>query len=472
LSNGTSLLAYHFSIPGETYYTWDDGHNDTWIGSRNDLSAGTYEVTISHDFCPDIIDTIVVESLDLSYRQEYYSCSLDSVSLFYESNSTDLNYSWAPGMSFDDSTAAHPIYLPEELNLGDSLTPSLTLTMPAGCNHELEFNLFFEDQCVWPGDSNGDNKVDASDIINIGLSNGSTGNPRTPQESDWFAQPTLYWNSLIPGSNLDESNADCNGDGLINALDTQVVIDNFGLTHFKSHSVSEELKVAEAVLSLDFPSELFSDQRYAIDILLSNEDNNVEDVYGITFKLIFEPNLIQSEVLQINESGWLSSSEEIWNIDFVEQDLGSVEVVMTKTNGQPISGTGKIAELSIQFKESSEDEMITPIVQSPISVNHLGERKTIEVNPVDAILIGTNTSIRDTQNPTDFRIVPNPASNNIQVLGPSEFSSYKIFDAYGRLNKFGILENNNLSIKDLSTGVYYLELQAEIGNATRKFIKI
>jgi hypothetical protein len=78
---------------------------------------------------------------------------------------------------------------------------------------------------VWPGDADNDGDVDQADWDALKLYENKTGSPRATVSSEWAAQTATAW---IPAAS---TYADCNGDGVVDANDFYVVMNNWGKTH-------------------------------------------------------------------------------------------------------------------------------------------------------------------------------------------------------------------------------------------------
>jgi Secretion system C-terminal sorting domain len=74
-----------------------------------------------------------------------------------------------------------------------------------------------------------------------------------------------------------------------------------------------------------------------------------------------------------------------------------------------------------------------------------------------------------------FSISPNPASDFVTILSDNNaISNIEMTDVNGRIVKtikVGNLNETNVNISDLSSGVYMMKITTENGNATRKIIK-
>jgi len=107
------------------------------------------------------------------------------------------------------------------------------------------FDLLWEDFCngvicpnlVWPGDSNNDGTVDHFDFLSWGLAYGNTGAARPNATTNWEGQQAPDWPVSIEGVN--GKHQDCNGDGVVDSLDRQVIQNNYNNIHEFTYSVYE-----------------------------------------------------------------------------------------------------------------------------------------------------------------------------------------------------------------------------------------
>jgi len=68
------------------------------------------------------------------------------------------------------------------------------------------------------------------------------------------------------------------------------------------------------------------------------------------------------------------------------------------------------------------------------------------------------------------RVYPNPASNNLTVIGAQKWNTYAVYNMLGSKVSEGVLTNNNLSISELSEGTYILKLYAGENTGVARFI--
>jgi len=98
---------------------------------------------------------------------------------------------------------------------------------------------------------------------------------------------------------------------------------------------------------------------------------------------------------------------------------------------------------------------------------------TSDHTPVSALLKFTlpssgTTELNYIENiPKALQLYPNPAKNQLQILGEKHTGFFAIFDLLGRQCIAGKLTDNTINVSQLNSGVYFLKINDKIG----KFIK-
>lgn len=77
-------------------------------------------------------------------------------------------------------------------------------------------------------------------------------------------------------------------------------------------------------------------------------------------------------------------------------------------------------------------------------------------------------SLRSSSN--KLSLYPNPASDEI-TISFNTYSSYSVFSVDGKLVQQGMLNGNRISVSELPTGVYVLELESKTGISKTRFLK-
>lgn len=93
-------------------------------------------------------------------------------------------------------------------------------------------------------------------------------------------------------------------------------------------------------------------------------------------------------------------------------------------------------------------------------------------NKLDCEQIIVINDLDRTETKNSISIFPNPTNNNLHICGIEFNSEYRIFDATGRKVYQGICnESNTINIRNLESGIYYIELQNKDLKITKQIIK-
>ncbi|GEM_PF-2545357 len=212
-------------------------------------------------------------------------------------------------------------------------------------------------ETVWPGDVNDNGVVNGVDLLFLGLGFGEKGFERKTIDTAWAPQSiTTPWaTSAVPG--LDLSLADCNGNGIIDQNDVEVIKANFGRTHNDVIFTPDEIplgitginptfSVPEAANLDIFPNS----EPITIPIHLGDATLPVESLLGISFSIKVNGQAFDSTATKFELKGWLpdDSATVIKSEDLAEKSRPKDYIVAyTKTNQLPSSGNGLIGELTL-----------------------------------------------------------------------------------------------------------------------------
>lgn len=365
------------------------------------------------------------------------------------------------------------------------VTVNVTAADPDAC---------IDEDCVWPGDTNNDGVVDVGDLLPIGLAMGQTGTPRlSGDDTRWAPQFSSDWTQAdLNGTNLKYIDAD--GDQVISARDTAVVMANMGLGHGLRPQVQN---FSTFQLSLRGPTVAEPGDMIVLDLIAGNSAVIVEDVFGIRWPFVYDPLIVDNEGMSINygEDGWMSYDSPILSVSSNNGEAGVLESAVTRTNGEPISGFGRIATLSAVIVEDvfgireahgleEADEGMTTILgggDGAAVMNGAGYLDAVTVNPYElSIRQQAPTEVADfnpveATNYLDGKLIayPNPTGGNLTVHlnGQQRFSALQLTDLTGRtlINRQGLDTNHQeLSLGNLPNGVYTLTLTTDSGVVNRK----
>lgn len=333
---------------------------------------------------------------------------------------------------------------------------------------------------VWPGDTNNDNIANHLDLLNIGLAFGANGPQRSSDNIGWEAQQVDNWNGFFTDQQLNYKYADANGDGEINRVDREPILENYGLTHgpapvFTSVPATEN----DPPLFTDFDA--LTDPipvggTFQVPIVFGTQNQPVTDIYGLAFTIEFDPAVIDpASVEVIYPESWLGDTQEdLITLDRTEAATGRIEVAISRINQINVSGFGKVAALIGAIDDIAGKETVVSITEvmaitageDRIPVN--GKASKVEFTEQlreDIGYIDLNASLN---------IFPNPTSSEVLVTTRFNFPirRMRILDGYGNPTGIAVEGKNRIDMSELPAGVYMLRIQLEEYTISRKIIKV
>ena len=75
------------------------------------------------------------------------------------------------------------------------------------------------------------------------------------------------------------------------------------------------------------------------------------------------------------------------------------------------------------------------------------------------------------QEESKFIVYPNPANEVLNVMHQQGEMVYQLITIDGKVIKSGSIENQQINISDLQSGIYLLQLNSEVKSETKKIVK-
>ena len=340
-------------------------------------------------------------------------------------------------------------------------------------------------QFIWPGDANNNGKVNAVDVLFVGLGYNAKGPKRTNASTKWEAQPLSPWASSFPNG-LNYAYADGNGDGEINKQDIQDDIEpNFGLTHGIPQPdafLSGQLGKAPRLFFTTANAVIEPGEELEIDLNLGDEDFPLEKFYGIAFLLSYNRDLVRDLDVEDEANPWFDiKRENSQHFIYVAPTGGQIEAAFTLTNQETIQGFGRIARVKLVIEDIIVGRPIDTLRFTIDSVLLMDEnmkpypvvKDTLEVfvtnNP---LLVTSDTQIQI--DPELVKVMPNPnkGSFGVQTFVPIE--QWEMFDLLGRKLPINVQKNQQNSWQIDSgrhpAGIYFLKGKTRTSFCLKKII--
>lgn len=330
------------------------------------------------------------------------------------------------------------------------------------------------DSCVWPGDANSDGIANSYDILNIGLAYDSTGPFRPAGHSFWLGQYATDWVGSFSGG-VNHKHADCDGNGTVSSSDVLAITMNYGEQHFKN----DEINSVGAPLLFDLPDSTFTGDTLQVPIVLGEELDSAENLYGIAFTIDYDNQLVDSSSFNLDFSNsWLGTElVDLIQVSKKYHHKGSVEIGLTRIDHLPITGAGELlaAEIIMIDDLSGKQTEYADVLFQISDVRAITESGAeIEISSgVDSLVLEDLVGIPALSSSSGVNLYPNPASDEIKLVSSRIMKAYTLRDLSGREIRQGQLNNKTgaIDIQYLTPGVYYIQVDCGSILLPIKFIK-
>lgn len=319
---------------------------------------------------------------------------------------------------------------------------------------------------VWPGDTDNDNIARHFDLLKIGVGFNTQGPARNSTSITWEGMPATDWPDFFE-DDVNHKYADCNGNGVINQGDKEAIVQNYGLTHGVVAPYTPILATPNdppIFVDLSNIGTLSNGAHLEAPVRLGTDNHPVEAIYGLAFTLEYDPQVIDPTTVEVNfpTNSWFAqpNTNNALAITKSYPAEGIVEVAITRINHLNIGGSGPIA----LFRGVIDD--IAGLSQSEILVTQI---KAIRANESSVPLYNPVMPLQLTDNNNDpgrvemlrsIKLFPNPTSDLVYIHNKYMIpvSSVRILDTKGQMVAQPTVENNVVSIGNLQSGMYIMEV--------------
>ena len=341
------------------------------------------------------------------------------------------------------------------------------------------------DNCVWPGDANGDGNVNVRDLLSIGRYIGVSGEPRavSPFGDSFEGVQVADWaESQVNGRSVGFADAD--GDGIISTDDISFITDNYNKVNTLVSNDFFGVKSIPFYMTSDQDTEVGEVKE--INIYAGTSKYPAIDMRGVAFSvnLPIENVDVSSIKMEFVENNFFVKGAPYVNLMHVS-DNAVVEIAGVKTNGIGSTGSGLIGVLSFIIIEDAEG--IKPQGRDPSANNISIDLSNIIFEAADGLQYGIPSSSLDftidsaeesgeIETAKPIGIHPNPATDKVEVTTDegSMISSIQIVSITGEaVANFRNINQNSTTI-DVATferGMYILNVVSEKGTESIKMIK-
>lgn len=338
---------------------------------------------------------------------------------------------------------------------------------------------------VWPGDADNNGIVDLTDIFPVGLSYDSSGPLRTARNIVWTGDSALNWGQTFAGytAHVDFKHADCNGDGHINASDTDAIVTNYSLVHAKTNGQIESRAGAPSLFLHFSRDSVTSWDTFHVDVILADSLLPVSDIYGLKFKVSYNMALMDTTVVKLSYlTSWFADSTHTLTLDRQSKDLGELTTAICGLDHMARTGHGQIASLSFKVNPISifnpQYQFNKVSISEIVAVDHAGQSIIIN-GATDSNVVYRQTAYSGVPetDPWYIHLYPNPAQRSLTVESdffPAHMALSEIYDATGRLVQIRSIATTQATydLSDMTPGVYCIKFCIDGHTVIKRFVKL
>jgi hypothetical protein len=299
-------------------------------------------------------------------------------------------------------------------------------------------------------------------LLPIGIAYNDSGPLRNPPYNiSWTSQICTDWtNSFISGVN--HKHADTDGDGTVTFDDTLAIFQNYGLNHPLRNSNPNVTTVADLTVTASADTVGLS-TTVNFDFAFATP---VDSIYGLAFRLYFDPNLIDLNSISVTYPGTVFGTHlvDMIRLDHSQGLNGFVDIALTRINQVNFSGTGPVARVTIVTTDNVSGKIMLYVNPTDIVGNTLNEADVNLLGVGDGVLIDPNfVGMQEIDLDQQIQVYPSPAHQyfNFTFKGTSQVQYINLYDVTGK----PVMEISNpestvtVDVTKLSKGTYFLKSQ-------------
>ncbi len=329
---------------------------------------------------------------------------------------------------------------------------------------------------VWPGDANSDNIANHCDLLNLGIAFGQQGFSRPNQSTDWDGLAAEDWPAFFADGVTNYKHSDCNGDGIIDEKDLEVIQENYGLEHGPVEPVvSLPGTPNDPPIYVDLASlgTLSPGQTLSAPLVLGSFDIPMEDIYGIAFTLEYDPEMILPSSIEFEtiESWFGTPSVDLLSIDRSDMADGRIEIAISRIDQLSTGGFGEIGNFIGVIDDIVGKEAPTSVKVTHIKAINAMEEALVLYAPDSPGIISTD--IEDNKDLDGLAVFPVPTTDilNIHNYNPVDMRMVTVYNVLGQKlheERFP-KQKTTVDVSNWPSGIYYIDIKLPDMVITKKF---
>jgi hypothetical protein len=483
LCQGSIQLDANSSYPSSSY-EWFPNTGLSNSNIKNPVASQIFDQTYTVVATHQNPNCIATDSIHISAAKDintnFTTCN-DTIALSLPINSN--NYNW---ISFTDTNNISTALLDTSIIINVSQPGVYTGTSTyQSCTINNTYIII--DTCIvatktWPGDCNNDLSVDVLDLLYLARGFAFSGPSRPDTTNIWDGYWGNNWNqSFFNGINY--KNADCNGDGIINASDTNAIQMNYGQTHTNRQNNSNIKNSPNQVYIVAHQDTVLGNEWMYFDIMAGTTSNPIDSLLGISFTLNFNSQFIITPNLYFSSFSTQLGTPQFDLVEMIHNNSmnGNYSIGISRINQSGILNfVGKIGTIGIQASASVTNPSNFILTPTDITIMKESGQTFSASSIIDSTLILPSIVGISTFDPgTLIKLYPNPSTDFINIETTlTNITSIKILDVAGReISNLPSIDINathrifTYDINNLPQGMYTIIFTSQVNIIRKQFFK-
>lgn len=287
------------------------------------------------------------------------------------------SYAWANANAEEDILSTEPLFSVRDS--GEYILKATDLCGIASAD-TIKVRLTGGDRYVLPGDVDGDGRVNAIDLLLMGIAHTDSTHPdsiRLDTNTDFTPKEGKYWNETYErgiAAGVDKMHGDADGDGEINIfIDGEVVRTNANTPHPAFHSDRANISLSLEILNEE---QVELNDTISFEFLLREKDSlngdssMINSIYGLAVGVGLNVGLHTDPILERNASTWLGLPADSLYENFIHKPASQhIDFVFSRLPQPPDSGI--VARKSGSFGRGGVITIISDIDTTRIRESHI-----------------------------------------------------------------------------------------------------
>jgi len=315
---------------------------------------------------------------------------------------------------------------------------------------------------VWPGDSNSDGYVNMDDVLSLGLAMGKAGVARANASIYWEPQIAENWPTSYPDG-LNHKHADCDGNGLVDQSDLEVINENYTAIHPLAKGLTPAPLPS---LRLEFSHDsLPANGKILANVVLGSNEAVLTNLHGIRFTLTLDQRFENIGDLKIaSKEGWLLDSGNSLELTREGQNQNEFQIGLSRIDQIGQSGQGIVAQLEWTLPHVNVDDFAVSI-SAALGITADGLQMPAQ-STAQTIVVSDqiSSSYSITENPIKLYPTLLPVGQSEVFLEAENWSGQLLlFSSNGRLVRQYPLQSK-LALQLPQQGLYFYQVMDTQGN--------